>query len=144
MPQLEGSHSQSDSANFSSVYVSGNLESSFEDNEKQNTIIACKEALLNLETAADNLYQLFCRLGTLENGEETTRVSESELYSETTEILPSIAKKVYAVAKLVQSIHNPRGETDIDVSSFEPLLGIFAESISQRVVEILKNNCSTL
>ncbi|KAI8556850.1 hypothetical protein RHMOL_Rhmol05G0287600 [Rhododendron molle] len=147
MPQLVGSHSVlslSNSADCSSGYISGNLESSFEDYEKQNTIIACKEVLLNLETAADNLFQLFCRLGTLENGEEITRVSEAQLYSEATEILPSIAKKVHAVAKLVQSANNPRGETDMDVSRFEPLLGTFAESISQRVVEILKNNCSTL
>lgn len=147
MPQLVGSHSilsLSDSADCSSGYISGNLESSFEDYEKQNTIIACKEGLLNLETAADNLFQLFCRLGTLENGEEITRVSEAQLYSEATEILPSIAKKVHAVAKLVQSTNNPRGETDMDVSRFEPLLGTFAESISQRVVEILKNNSSTL
>ncbi|KAG5550428.1 hypothetical protein RHGRI_015400 [Rhododendron griersonianum] len=147
MPQLVGSHSVlslSDSVDSSSGYISGNLESSFEDFEKQNTIIACKEALLNLETAADNLFQLFCRLGTLENGEEITRVSEAQLYSEATEILPSIAKKVHAVAKLVQSTNNPRGETEMDVSRFEPLLGTFAESISQRVVEILKNNCSTL
>lgn len=136
--------SQNGSADCSSIYDSGNLESSFEECEKQNTIIACKDALLNLETAAENLFQLFSTLGTPGNGEEITRVSEALLYSKATEILPSVAKKVHAVARQVQSTSNPRGETEVDVSSFEPLLGTFAESISQRVVEILKNNSSTL
>ncbi|KAI8015324.1 Mitogen-activated protein kinase-binding protein 1 [Camellia lanceoleosa] len=157
MPKLQSSAtiiSQSDSANCFATDNSGNLEleniinqleSNFEGCEKQNTIMACKEALLNLETAAENAFLLFSKLGTLTNtGEEASIGSESQLYSEATEMLPSIAKKVQEVTKLVQSTNISSGKTKADVSSFEPLLGTFAESLSQRVVEILKKNCGPL
>ncbi|CAL5335071.1 unnamed protein product [Camellia sinensis] len=116
MPKLQSSAtiiSQSDSANCFATDNSGNLDleniinqpdSNFEGCEKQNTIMACKEALLNLETAAENAFLLFSKLGTLTNTvEEASIGSESQLYSEATEMLPSIAKKVQEVTTLVQS-----------------------------------------
>ena len=156
MPELlclTGILSQSDSDDCSSMDNAENLEllkvrdqqkCNLEGYEKQNTVIACKEALLNLDNAADNLLQLFSRLGILSNREEISGGSEAQLYSEAIEKLPSIAKKVHAVAKLVESTCNPGGKTEVGISSFEPLLGTFAESVSQRVVELLKQNSNTL
>ena len=157
MPELlclTGILSQSDSADCSPTDNAENLEllkvrdqqkCNLEGYEKQNTVIACKEALLNLDNAADNLLQLFSRLGILSNREEVSGGSEAQLYSEAIEKLPSIAKKVHVVAKLVESTCNtPGGKTEVGISSFEPLLGTFAESVSQRVVELLKQNSNTL
>ncbi|GFY82314.1 hypothetical protein Acr_02g0005540 [Actinidia rufa] len=115
-----------------------------ERDEQQNAVIACQEALLNLDNAADNLLQLFSRLGTLTNGEEVSGGSEAQLYSEAIEMLPSMATKVHAVAKLVESTCNPGGKTEVGISSFEHLPGTFAESVSQKVVELLKTNCNTI
>ncbi|XP_057489678.1 uncharacterized protein LOC130775572 [Actinidia eriantha] len=75
MPELlclTGILSQSDSDDCSSMDNAENLEllkvrdqqkCNLDGYEKQNTVIACKEALLNLDNAADNLLQLFSRLG---------------------------------------------------------------------------------
>ncbi|XAR68854.1 hypothetical protein NMG60_11000249 [Bertholletia excelsa] len=144
--------SQSQSANFSNVVKLGNLElENIRDHqestrigfERQNTIITCKEALQDLESAAEKAFQLFTKLGTLASGEEVPEGPEALLYGEAAEMLPSIAKKVHAVAQLVQSTNSTAGRSTADISRFEPLLGTFAESLSQRVVEILQKNCGS-
>ncbi|CAK9154468.1 unnamed protein product [Ilex paraguariensis] len=120
-------------------------ESDFGAVENNVTIVACKEALLNLDAAAENALQLFSKLGSLTNGDEISRQPEAQLCAEATQMLPSIAKKVHAVATLVQSTtNNSCGGTGLDAPSFENMLGTFAESLSQRVVEILKKNYSSL
>lgn len=129
------------SGNMEVQKVSGQEECSFEGIEKQDTIISCKEALLKLDSATENALQLFSKLETMVSRENTSKGPEAQLYDQAAEMLPSIAKKVHAVARLAQSTQNNTcKKSGVDVSSFEPFLGIFAENISQRVVEILKNS----
>ncbi|XVF08242.1 hypothetical protein REPUB_Repub06bG0209700 [Reevesia pubescens] len=104
-------------------------------------ITACREALLNLDTAAENVFQLFAKLGTECSIEEFSSGCGAQLYNEATEKLPQIAEKVNVViAKVVQ---NNTTTSNVEGSTFEPLLGTLAESLSQRVVEILKENLSS-
>ncbi|KAL6987738.1 hypothetical protein U1Q18_013486 [Sarracenia purpurea var. burkii] len=131
------------SRNLGLVNARDHHDSNFEGREKQNTVVACKEVLLNLETTAETLYNLFSKLRTLGNTEEVSGGSVAQLYSEATEMLPSIAKKILEVAKLVQSSNILGGKTEVGVSNLEPLLETFAESVSQGVIEILNRNCNT-
>ncbi|XP_059667920.1 uncharacterized protein LOC132313247 isoform X2 [Cornus florida] len=120
-------------------------ECNAEEIEKQQIISACREALLNLDAAADSALLLFSELGSMASRQEILRGPGGQLHEEATEMLPTIAKKVHAVARLAQSTSiSSGGKTRVDNSSFEPLLGTFAETISQRVVEILKKNCSSV
>ncbi|XP_057983325.1 uncharacterized protein LOC131168119 isoform X1 [Malania oleifera] len=114
-------------------------------NEMQERIIACKKVLLSLDAAAENTLHLFSTLGTLLSEEQVLGGPASQLYDEAAELLPSIAEKVNEVAKVIQSNNKGSGRKAMEeVPSFEPLLGIFAESLSQRVVDILKKNFNTL
>ncbi|KAA8518996.1 hypothetical protein F0562_016230 [Nyssa sinensis] len=140
---LSQSDSTENSVNKEVIQFRDQEESNSEGIEKQQTVIACKEALLNLDAAAENALQLFSKLGGMASIEEISRGPGAQLYDEVTQMLPSIAKKVHAVAKLLQPTNNSSGTTRVDVSSLEPLLGTFAESLSQRVVELLKKNCSS-
>lgn len=120
-------------------------ECSFEGIDKQDTIMSCKEALLKLDSAAESVLQLFSKIDTMASSEKTSSGPEAQLYDEAAAMLPSIAKKVHAVTRLVQATNeNTLKKSDVDLLSFEPLLGTFAENISQRVVEILKKNSTTL
>ncbi|CAA3027960.1 mitogen-activated kinase-binding 1 [Olea europaea subsp. europaea] len=69
--------------------------------ENLETAISCKEALHNLDSAAQSALQLFSKFANLDP-EGRLRGSEVQLYAEAAERLPSIAKKVHAIAKLVQ------------------------------------------
>lgn len=105
-------------------------------NGKQNTLFdACKEALKTLEASSKTTLDLFSKL-THENLEG----QEGNFYSEAAEMLPSIAKNVNEIAKIVSSC----GGDKVEIPGFEPLLGKFAESLSQRVIELLKENCPNL
>ncbi|KAM7531959.1 hypothetical protein LguiB_035369 [Lonicera macranthoides] len=117
-----------------------------EECDVEETFIACREALLNLDAATESALGIFSKLGKkLVSREEVSRGAEARLYAEASAMLPSIARKVQAVAKLAQyNLNNPGGEMGVDLSGFEPLLGTFAESLSQKVVEIVKKNFSTL
>ncbi|KAH9736379.1 transducin/WD40 repeat-like superfamily protein [Citrus sinensis] len=112
-------------------------------NEVLERITECKKALVNLEAAAKSVDQLFSKLDTQLSGEEISTGPGAQLYNKAAELLPSIAEKVNAVAKQVRNRNNDVSErSGIEVSRFEPLLGTLAESLSQKVVEILKNNLS--
>lgn len=119
-------------------------ESNFGINEITDTIISCKEALLRLDSATENALEQFSKLDSLVS-EVNVLTPEAQLYDEATEVLPSIAKRVHIIAKLAQStVNNNCKESGMDVPGLEPFLGTFAENISQRVVEILKNNAVSL
>lgn len=109
----------------------------------QERIIACKEALLNLDAAAENAVHLFSALGNVGSSEEFSGEAGAKLYDEAAELLQSIAEKVDGVARLVHCRSNNSGGSRVEISGFQPLLGKFAESLSQRVVEMLKENLST-
>ncbi|KAH9672782.1 transducin/WD40 repeat-like superfamily protein [Citrus sinensis] len=112
-------------------------------NEVLERITECKKALVNLEAAAKSVDQLFSKLDTQLSGEEISTGPGAQLYNKAAKLLPSIAEKVNAVAKQVRNRNNDVSErSGIEVSRFEPLLGTLAESLSQKVVEILKNNLS--
>ncbi|KAK0585024.1 hypothetical protein LWI29_022366 [Acer saccharum] len=112
----------------------------------ERRISECKEALLNLDSAAENVLQLFSKLLTPDSIEELQSGPGAQLYYEAAELLPSIAEKLNALAKVVQNKNNnlSSGKSGMEVSRFEPLLGTLAQSLSEKVVEILKNNLSTL
>ncbi|KAK9290261.1 hypothetical protein L1049_008428 [Liquidambar formosana] len=134
-----------DSMNMEVIELRDQKECIPEATEMQERVIACKEALISLDAAAESALQLFSKLGTQVSGEGISTGPAAQLYSEAAELLPLIAEKVHAVANLVPSSNiKTDGETGVEVPSFEPLLGTFAESLSHRVVQILKNNLSTL
>ncbi|KAK2657454.1 hypothetical protein Ddye_010506 [Dipteronia dyeriana] len=112
----------------------------------ERRISECKEALLNLDSAAENVLQLFSKLLTPDSMEELQNGPGAQLYDEAAELLPSIAEKLNALAKVVQNKNNnvSSGKSGMEVSRFEPLLGTLAQSLSEKVVEILKNNLSTV
>ncbi|KAL1808151.1 hypothetical protein ACET3Z_025141 [Daucus carota] len=120
-------------------------EFNFGVNDKTDTISSCEEALIRLDSATENALEQFSKLDSLASKINVLTGPEAHLYDEATKMLPSIAKRVHTIARLAQSKQNNHcEESGIDIPSFEPLLGIFAENISQRVVEILKKNAVTL
>ncbi|KHG30707.1 30S ribosomal S4, chloroplastic [Gossypium arboreum] len=70
-----------------------------EESEVGEKIRACREALLSLDIAAENVFQLFTKLGTEYPMEEGSSGCRAQLYDEATELLPKIAEKINAVAK---------------------------------------------
>ncbi|XVF76771.1 hypothetical protein PTKIN_Ptkin13bG0293700 [Pterospermum kingtungense] len=118
----------------------------------RDKISACREALVTLDTAADNVFQLFTKLGTECSMEEFSSGSGAQLYEEASELLPQIAEKVNAVAKVILqnnttsnvNVGSCSSRSTVEGSTFEPLLGTLAESLSQKVVEILKKNLSSV
>lgn len=59
---------------------------------------SCEEALHNLEAAAENTLQSFCKLATVNIGEEKSRSFEAKA----AERIPSIERKIQAITKLLQ------------------------------------------
>ncbi|KAK6290592.1 hypothetical protein POUND7_002133 [Theobroma cacao] len=114
--------------------------------EPGEKITACREALRSLDTAAENVFQLFAKLGTECSLEEFSSGSGAQLRNEAIELLPKITEKVNAVAEWVQNNRSSTGSSTsrVEGSAFEPVLGKLAESLSQRVVEIVKKNLSTV
>jgi hypothetical protein len=92
-----------------------------------------------LDNAADNAVHLFSELGTMVSTEEISNSPGAKLYGDAGKLLPSIANKLNAIAELVQCRSHISCKSRVEVSGLEPLLGTFAESLSERVVEILKN-----
>nr|POE90882.1 mitogen-activated protein kinase-binding protein 1 [Quercus suber] len=109
----------------------------------QERIIRSKEALLSLNAAAENAVHVFSDLGTLGSSEEFLGGTETELYDEAAKLLPSIAEKVDTVARLVQCRNNDSCGNRLDLSGFEPFLGTLAESLSLKVVEMLRKNLNS-
>ncbi|XP_054779617.1 uncharacterized protein LOC129287476 isoform X2 [Prosopis cineraria] len=81
-------------------------ESLPKENRPKETIIACKDALNRLDSAAEIAVQLFSRLEISSCGGETSEEAGAQLYNEAAELLPSIIEKVNAVARLVRSTKN--------------------------------------
>ncbi|XP_022151493.1 mitogen-activated protein kinase-binding protein 1 isoform X2 [Momordica charantia] len=101
--------------------------------ELQEQRTSCTEVLLGLDAAAENAVQLFSRLD--------TRGFHQDSLHEASKLLPPIIEKVNAIAKWVQCRNKDKCESTKDIiTGFEPLLGTFAENLSQKVVEILKKN----
>lgn len=71
-----------------------------EGSKMQDNIIACREALLTLDAAAESAVQLFSRLQTQVSREEFTRGPAPQLFVEAAGLLPSIAEKINALAQL--------------------------------------------
>ncbi|PIN24880.1 hypothetical protein CDL12_02394 [Handroanthus impetiginosus] len=67
---------------------------------------SCEEALHNLEAAAENALQSFCKLATVYSGDEKSRGVDIQLYAEAAARLPSIEKKILSMTKLLQSTCN--------------------------------------
>ncbi|XP_030479012.1 uncharacterized protein LOC115696243 isoform X1 [Cannabis sativa] len=83
-------------------------ENKLDNYETKLKIIACGEALLSLDTAAEKTVELFSDLQKTHNSrEEISSQPESQLCSKAAALLPSIMEKVNALAKLVQSCNNP-------------------------------------
>ncbi|GMI71397.1 hypothetical protein like AT3G09080 [Hibiscus trionum] len=119
-----------------------------EQTEVQEKITACKEALISLDIAANNVFELFTKLRTETSMEESSSGSRAQLYNEAKELVPKITEKISAIAKLVQdNITSDVASSTSNVeggSTLEPLLGTLAESLSQRVVEIVKQNLGSV
>ncbi|KAL0375302.1 UNVERIFIED_CONTAM: WD repeat-containing protein 62 [Sesamum radiatum] len=68
---------------------------------------SCEEALHNLEGAVENALQSFNRLVTVDvGGEKSRRDTEVQLYAMAARRLPSIGRKIQAIAKLLQPSNN--------------------------------------
>ncbi|XP_062095314.1 uncharacterized protein LOC133801171 isoform X2 [Humulus lupulus] len=82
--------------------------------ELKRKIIACGEALLSLDAAAERIVELFSDLQkTHDSREEISSQPEAQLCSKAASLLPSIMDKVNALAKLVQSCNTqPCGKTE--------------------------------
>lgn len=113
-----------------------------EGSEIQEKITECREALHSLDAAAQNALQLFSKLGILASRQHESSGFKTELYDHAVGLLPSITEKVHALADLAQSgnRNSCSNNTRVEASSFDPLLGKFAESLSHRVLELVKNN----
>lgn len=109
-------------------------------NEKHKTFNVCKEALRTLDASSKTALQVFSKLRDITSTRENSEGPEAQFYAEAAIMLPSIAKNVHEIAKLASSC----GVDKVDIPGFEPLLGKFAESISKRVIELLKENCTSL
>lgn len=120
----------------------GNSDWSPVASESQDQQTSCREVLLGLDAAAENAVQFFSRLVTPSCHEDSLHESGLELYDEAAKLLPSIIEKINAVAKLVKCKNKDKCEStkDVIITGFEPLLGTFAENLSEKVVEILKKN----
>lgn len=109
---------------------------------------ACREALLSLDIAAENVFQLFTKLGIEYPMEEGSSGCRAQLCDEATMLLPKIAEKINAVGKgLQKNTTGNAGSSSSDIegdSTFGPMLGTLAESLSQRVVEIVKQNLGSV
>lgn len=71
--------------------------------EIEEPLIACKKALVCLDAAAESAVQLFSKLGDLASRQEILTGPEADLYDHAAELLPLVAEKVKAIAKLVKT-----------------------------------------
>ncbi|KAF7845400.1 mitogen-activated protein kinase-binding protein 1 isoform X1 [Senna tora] len=85
---------------------SDQMESLHKGSELEETIIACKEALSRLDSAAESAVQLFSRLEINNSGEEIAGGTGAQLFNRATELLPTIIEKVNAVSRLVRHKKN--------------------------------------
>ena len=74
--------------------------------EMEEPIIACKKALVCLDAAAESALRLFSNLGNMASREEISSGPEADLYDHAAELLPLVAEKVNAIAKLMKASKN--------------------------------------
>ena len=112
-----------------------------EGSELEETIAACKEAFGSLDAAAESAVQLFSKLEKGSVG-EVSRGAGAQFLNEAAQLLPLIVEKVNAVAKLVQCRKNDQCGNRLGVPELDQLSGRFAEGISDKIVEIPKEDSS--
>lgn len=83
----------------------------------EDRVIACRSALIELDVAADHAFKLFSHLADLNSREESSIAPEIQLYAEATDMLSPIAKKLQAIAKLVQSAAGNNISSDISLAN---------------------------
>ncbi|KAK9158990.1 hypothetical protein Scep_005564 [Stephania cephalantha] len=103
----------------------------------QKTVDECREALLSLDAAAERSLQLFSNLSS-----QISREEGADIYEKAVGVLPSVMEKLNALACVLQS--DSRSEaasrTNVENCSFEPILEKFAESLSNKVLELVKKS----
>ncbi|XP_050214454.1 uncharacterized protein LOC126665648 isoform X2 [Mercurialis annua] len=105
-------------------------------NLQQRTNV-CMEALLHLDVAAQNVFDLFAEL---ETGDFKEEKCGAKLYDEASKVVPTISEKLNAIAELVQCRNKSSWNSMVQVTGYEPLIETFAENLSQRVMEMVKKN----
>ncbi|XP_039007789.1 uncharacterized protein LOC120135600 [Hibiscus syriacus] len=141
------SHDEKDEEGSSTIEEKSEALKQHDEHVVLETITACKEALIRLDIAAENVFVLFTKLRTETSMEESSSGPRAQLYDEAKELVPKITGKINAIAKVVQNNSTSGVASSTSKveggSTFEPLLGTLAERLSQRVVEIVKQNlCS--
>ncbi|KAK9124408.1 hypothetical protein Sjap_014010 [Stephania japonica] len=101
----------------------------------QKTVDECKEALLSLDAAAERSLQLFSNLSSLISREEG-----AEIYEKAAGVLPSVMEKLNALACVLQFNRSSASRTNVENCNFEPILEKFAESLSNKVLELVKKS----
>lgn len=76
------------------------------------------------------------------SGEEVSSGAGAQFLNEAAELLPQIVEKVKAVARLVQCRKNDQCGSRLGIPELDQLFGGFAEGISDKIVEIPKENTS--
>lgn len=102
------------SINFESTEVRDQKKCAPTESKVERRIVACMEALLGLNAAAENTVNLFLTLGILDSSEEFSGERGAKLYDEATKLLQSIAGKVNSLARLMQSRNNDSCGNTVD------------------------------
>ncbi|XP_077223117.1 transducin/WD40 repeat-like superfamily protein isoform X3 [Tasmannia lanceolata] len=109
--------------------------------ETQDRTDECRAALLSLDTAAERVLKLYMELGIPSAREEISAGPKEELSCLASKFLPSIMRKVQALADLVLSGKRSLSlDARAEASEFESVIGRFAESLSNQVLELVKKN----
>ncbi|KAJ1437347.1 hypothetical protein SESBI_03674 [Sesbania bispinosa] len=116
-------------------------EGDCEGSELGETIASCKKAFGSLDAAAESVVQSLLKLEK-NYGEEVSTGAGAQFVNEAAELLPLIVDKVNAVARLVQYRKNNNCGSRLSVPELDELFGRFAEGISDKIVEIPKEDTS--
>ncbi|KAM3325637.1 mitogen-activated protein kinase-binding protein 1 [Capsicum chacoense] len=104
----------------SSFSETGKFGSADKQRPTCETVLVYEEALHNLDAAAERAVQLFSRLANQHARTESSREHENQLLAKAAEMLVSIANKINATAKLVQSAKTgSNGSAKMDISTTE-------------------------
>ncbi|KAK1322204.1 hypothetical protein QJS10_CPA03g01833 [Acorus calamus] len=99
-----------------------------------------REALHNLESAAETVLRLYKDLGVGEDGKVVSGAHTQELFQLATQIIPSVEEKVRSLATLVHSSKS-NSSSDIAVEAhLEPLIERYSERLTHQVLELVKKN----
>ncbi|KAJ0561023.1 hypothetical protein HanHA300_Chr06g0218141 [Helianthus annuus] len=139
-PNRIASQSNSSSSSSKSTEIKDQQVCDMIRNEKHNIFDACIEALRSLDASSKTALEVCSRLRDVTSTHENSaEASEAQFCAEAAVMLPSIARNVQEIVKFASSC----GVGKVDIPGFEPLLGKFAESLSQRVIELLKESCTS-